>query len=268
MNWNLYQKELKRNRKNLIIWSAIVMGFTLMITSIFPFMQGMGEDMAVLMDKMPPELSKALGMDAKTWSSILGFYSTYYGIYIIVLVSIYTTSTGATIVSKEEKDQTSEFLMTKPISRLDIFKTKMLALFTLSIIIYLAQTTVALVSILLFKAAPINWEAFTTMHIGGLILMLFFTCVGVVLSMFVTPKKNFMGMVVGITFGSYFINAIGQAADAVNWMSYFSPFHYLSFTVNDPEYSVNYFGGLALLIIGGILLYLSFLKYKKKDIAG
>ncbi|MFT5824106.1 MAG: ABC-2 type transport system permease protein [Crocinitomix sp.] len=268
MNWNLYRKELKRNRKNLIIWSAIVIAFTIMVTSIFPFMQEMGESMSALMDKMPAELSKAMGMDSETWSSILGFYSTYYGIYIIVLVSIYTTSTGATIISKEEKDQTSEFLMTKPISRLEIFKTKMLALFTLSLIIYLVQAIVALISLSLFKSAPVNWEAFAIMHVGGLILMLFFTCVGVILSMFVTPKKNFMGMVVGITFGSYFINAIGQAADAVNWVSYFSPFHYLSFQVNDPNYSVNYLGALALLAIGTLMLYLSFQKYKKKDIAG
>lgn len=268
MNWNLYRKELKRNRKNLIIWSAIVIGFTLMVTSIFPFMQDMGEDMAALMEKMPAELSKAMGMDAETWSSILGFYSTYYGIYIIVLVSIYTTSTGATIVSKEEKDQTSEFLMTKPISRLDIFKTKMLALFTLSMIIYLVQAIVAFISISIFKGAEVSWEAFITMHLGGLFLMLFFTCTGVILSMYVTPKKNFMGIVVGITFGSYFLNAIGQAADAVNWISYISPFHYMSFQVNDPDYGVNYLSAFVLLAIGGALLYFSFQKYKKKDIAG
>ncbi|NOQ72937.1 MAG: ABC transporter permease subunit [Crocinitomix sp.] len=268
MNWNLYQKELKRNRKNLMIWSAIVIAFTLMITSIFPYMKGMGDDITALMDKMPPELGKALGMDANTWSSILGFYSTYYGIYIIVLVSIFTTSTGATIISKEEKDQTSEFLMSKPISRLDIFKTKMLALFTLSMIMYIIQTTVALVSISIFRGDPVDWDVFAIMHVNGLILMLFFTSLGVIISMFVTPKKNFMGIVVGITFGSYFINAIGQAADAVNWISYISPFHYMSFIVNESEYSVNYLSAIVLLAIGAGVLYISYLKYKKKDIVG
>jgi hypothetical protein len=44
-----------------------------MATFIFPFTQEVGENMAELMDKMPVELIKAMGMDSETWSSILGF---------------------------------------------------------------------------------------------------------------------------------------------------------------------------------------------------
>jgi len=207
-------------------------------------------------------------MDANTWSNILGFYSTYYGIYIVVLISIFTTSTGATIISKEEKDQTSEFLMTRPISRSTIFKTKLMTLFTLSVIIYCIQLLTAIIAILIFKSEPVNWSVFATMHIHGFALMIFFTCIGVLLSMYVRPKKNFMGIVVGLTFGTYFINAIGQAADATSWVSYFSPFHYLSFTINQPDYGVNYLSILILTLLGLGMLYLAFTAYSKKDIQG
>ena len=44
MNTVLFFKELKRNRKNTFIWSAIVLAFTLMILSIFPSFSHMGED--------------------------------------------------------------------------------------------------------------------------------------------------------------------------------------------------------------------------------
>lgn len=267
MNKNLFSKELKRNRKNLIIWSLIVVGFTLMVLSIFPFMADMGQDMTKLMQKMPAEISKAMGMDEQTWSSILGFYSTYYGVYIVVLVSIFTTSTGASIISKEEKDRTAEFLLTRPISRYTIVKTKLISLFVLSIIIYFVQTLTAIVGISIFKTSLVDWTIFTTMHAGGLVLMLFFTTLGVLISMFVTPKKNFMGIVVGLTFGTYFINAIGNATDATKWLSYFSPFGYMKFTI-DPTYTFNFIGAIALLFVGALALLFSYKTYLKKDIAG
>ena len=202
MNSNLIVKELKRNRKNLLIWLSIVMGFTFLILAIFPYMEEMGDGMAQLMESIPAELGKAMGMDANTWSSILGFYSTYYAIYIVVMVSIFTTSTGATIISKEEKDGTSEFLLTRPLSRKSIVQSKLVALLILSLIIYAVQTITAMIGMSMFSTQDVNWDTFTEMHLSGLILILFFTCTGVLISMFVRPKKNFMGIVVGLTFGT------------------------------------------------------------------
>ncbi|MCG8573769.1 MAG: ABC transporter permease [Flavobacteriales bacterium] len=266
MNNNLFTKELKRNRKNLTIWSTITVGFTFMILSIYPFMQEMGQDLTVMMDKMPAELSKAMGMDSQTWSSILGFYSTYYGIYIIVLIGIFSTSTAATIISKEEKDGTSEFLLTKPLSRKSIFVSKLASLSILVLIIYLLQSIFAGIGMSLFNDMETDWSTLFVMHIHGLVLILFFSCIGVLISMFVKPKKNFMGMVVGIVFGSYFLDAIGKATEATNWISYISPFHYLSFSVNDPDFQVNYLSALVLLLIGAAMLVFSYTVYKKKDI--
>ena len=268
MNKNLYTKELRRNQKNTLIWGSIVIGFTFMILSIYPFMAEMGQDLHLMLESMPEEISKAMGMDKDTWASILGFYSTYYGIYIIVLVGIYTTSTGATIVSKEERDGTSEFLLTRPMSRSTVFWSKMYSLFTLVVIVYILQSACAVVGMIMFSEGTMDWNVFTVMHVHGLFLILFFTCIGVLISMFVKPKKNFMGMVVGIVFGSYFLNALAMATDATKWLGYLSPFHYVDFSVNDPNYSINYLAGLCMTVIGFLMLYISFRVYKNKDMAG
>ena len=53
MNKNLYSKELKRNRKNLWIWSGIAIAFTFMIVSLYPSMQNAGKAMA---ESMPEEM--------------------------------------------------------------------------------------------------------------------------------------------------------------------------------------------------------------------
>ena len=197
----------------------------------------------------------------------LGMYNTYYGIYIVVLLAIYTSSTGATIISKEEKNKTAEFLLTKPISRKSIFGTKLLTLFTLTFAAYMVQTITAIIFVTALGGEHVNWLVFITMHSHGLILILFFTCVGLFLSMLIKPKKNFMGMMVGIVFGSYFLNTIAKAADTVSWIGYISPFHYLDFAVSVPNYSINYTSVGIMLFLSIMLLIISYKIYEKKDIS-
>ncbi|MBN4071271.1 ABC transporter permease subunit [Crocinitomix catalasitica] len=265
MNSNLYFKELKRNRKNLITWSLIVIGFTFMVLSLYPHMSGMGDEMTKMMSKLPAELSKAFGLDENTWQSILGFYSTYYGIYIVVLMGIYTASAAATILSKEERDGTSEFLLSKPISRKNIYSTKLLVLLTLILIIYFLQMFAALIGFSVFSETTLDWNTLLVMHAHGFILVAFFSCCGMLISFFFRPKKNFMGMVVGIVFGTYFLSAMGKSADSISWIGYFSPFHYLDITANSSN-SVNYSGGLCILVLGAGMLYFGYLLFKRKDL--
>ncbi len=267
MNRNLYAKELKRNRNNLMIWSAIVIGFTILVMSIFPYMKNMGEEMTIMMSKMPEGMSKAMGINEHTFNSILGMYNTYYGIYIIVLLSIYTASTGASIISKEEKNKTAEFLLTKPISRKTIFNTKLIVLFTLTFTAFFIQTITAIIFVMTLGGEQVKWSVFTTMHTHGLVLMLFFTSIGLLLSMLSKPKKNFMGITVGIVFGSYFLNTIAKAADTVNWIGYLSPFHYLNFSISDPNYSINFGEVGIMLLVSAFMLIVSYKIYKKKDIS-
>src|SRR6056300_497022 len=162
MNTVLFLKELKRNRKNTLIWSSIVLGFTLMILSIYPSFSHMGEDMVKLMSNLPEEYAKAFGMDEATWSSIIGFYATYYGIYITLLMGIFTASTGAAILGKEERDGTAEFLLTRPLSRRTVVNSKYAALFTLLLAIYAVQTLCAIGGIVLF-GTTMDWGVFQAM---------------------------------------------------------------------------------------------------------
>jgi ABC-2 type transport system permease protein len=229
-------------------------------------MRNLGAQVANMLKFMPEGFTKGMGIDVQTWNSILGLYNTYYGIYIIVILGIFGSSTGATIISKEERDRTAEFLLTKPISRKFIFTTKIVSLFTLVIAVFLAQTITAITGILIFGDNNIRWSTFFTMYTNGLLLILFFTCLGVILSMFIHPNKNLIGMVVGIVFGTYFLNAIAKAAETIRWLGYISPFHYLDFTISNPNYHTNYLTVGIFLLISMLILLFSFKIYEKKDI--
>ena len=267
MNSVIFKKELKRNRKNTAIWTAIVVVFTALILSIFPSFSAMGEEMAKLMSSLPEEYAKALGMDEETWSSIIGYYGTYYGIYIILLIGIFTASTGATIIGKEERDGTAEFLLTRPISRGSIVWTKLMALGMLFIIIYGIQTLSAVIGLLIF-GEDVNWPVFTTMHVHGFFLVGFFTASGVLMSSFLSPKLNYMGPIVGLIFGGYFLNAISMAVEKVSWLGYFSPYHYLNLTAKNGVLELNLITCLGASVVVAVFLWISNKRYLSRDIVG
>ena len=267
MNSVVFKKELKRNRKNTAIWSAILVGFTALILSIFPSFSEMGEEMAKLMSSLPEEYAKALGMDEETWSSIIGYYGTYYGIYITLLMGIFTASTGATIIGKEERDGTAEFLLTGPISRGSIAATKLGVLGTLFVIVYGIQMLAAVIGLLIF-GEEVNWSVFIAMHVHGFFLVGFFTASGVFMSSFLSPKLNYMGPVVGLIFGSYFLNAISMATEKASWLGYISPYHYLNLTAKNGVLELNLITCFGASIVTAILLWISFKRYLSRDIVG
>lgn len=267
MNTALFTKELKRNRKNMLIWTAIVLGFTLLIQSIYPSFAEMGENMATLMDSMPEEFAKAFGMDENTWSSINGFYSTYYGIYITLLMGIFTASTGATIIGKEERDGTAEFLLAQPISRGTVAGTKLAVLGALFLLVYFTQTAVAVVGMQVF-GGDFDWSPFIAMHVHGFFLVAFFTSVGVLMGSFFSVKLNFMGPVVGMIFGTYFLNAVSQAADGVEYLGYFSPYHYMPLMLEQGQLEVNMQACLGFALVSALFLTVGYWRYLKKDILG
>jgi ABC-2 type transport system permease protein len=268
MNKILILKELKRNRKNLLIWLSIILGFTIMILSIYPFMSEMGEGLETLLSSIPDELAIALGMNSDSWSNIIGFYSTYYGVYIVVLISIYTATTGGTIISKEERDRTSEFLFTKPITRSGIFRSKMLVLLILVFLVFVLQSLLAYASLEIFKTKDYEFTTWLIMQANGLMIILFYTALGVLLSMNVPPKRNIMGLVVGLTFGAYIINALSKSADAINWMGYISPFKYMDFSISSPDYHFNWLAAIGFVLISVAMVAFAEKQFVKKDIAG
>ena len=257
MNLNLFKKEFKRSRKNFLIWTGIAVGFTIMIISLYPSFKDMGIEMG---KAIPKEMAKAFNMDMSSWQEISGYYKTYFGFHIIIILTIFSCSFGASIISKEENERTSEFLFTRPISRKEVFMTKMLALFSIISLSFLIQSLVALLMIIMVVNDPVNWNHLFEMHLNGYVLCLFFGADGLIFSQTLKGIKNYMGPVVGVVMGAYFLHGIGSAVDDANWIAKLSPFHYLG---------VDEFHPLAIIVftLAILLLTLAALRiFDRKDI--
>lgn len=263
---NIYIKETSRGLRNLLLWSSVVVFLTLTTLAMFPYMKGMGESMESMMKMFPQGMLKAFGIDPKMWSSILGLYNTYFGFYLILLMGIYTGTNGANALSKGQRDKTAEFLLTKPISRREVFLSKMIVVITLLLLIVCIQAGSAILGIVLFGEKEVDWSVFFTMHLHGLVLLFFYTSVGVLLSTLLKSKINFMGIIVGLVFGAYFLDAISKAVQQVKWLGYLSPNHYLHFNIFAPDYGPNVVSIVFFTLLSILLIVSSYLLYRRKDI--
>ena len=79
-----------------------------------------------LFAQMPKSMQTIFGIGTFDLSKASGYYGMLF-LYLLLMATIHAAMLGADIISKEERDKTSEFLLVKPISRNKIITSKLLA---------------------------------------------------------------------------------------------------------------------------------------------
>jgi len=82
--------------------------------------------MTEMLAKFPKELLIAFGMDNLNYATILGYISFYF-LFIQLCLAIQAGNFGFGLVSIEENEMTADFLLTRPVSRMKILTSKILA---------------------------------------------------------------------------------------------------------------------------------------------
>ena len=263
---NIYVKELKRNRGTFIVWMAIVAFFTLFVMMFYPSVKQMGQDLQALIANFPEGMTRAMGMDVTAWTNILSYYSTYFGMHIMILTSVFSITLSANILSKEEREGTADFLLTRPVTREEVVWSKVAAFFTLLLSLMMLQMLLALGGITIFTSDPLDWHTFATMHLYGLFLNIFFAGLGIFISLFPKRSRSVTGTVVGIVLGTFVINALARISPDTEWIGWISPFKYADFNVIAWDYGLEWWRVLVLAGLGLALFIAAFVKFKRKDI--
>ena len=77
-----------------------------------------------------------------------------------------------------------------------------------------------------------------------------------------------MGPVVGMIFGSFFLDAIAKATEEVRWLGHVSPYNYLQLQAESGRLEVNWGSCIVLMILALIMLKIAQARYLKRDIVG
>ncbi|MDF2858252.1 MAG: hypothetical protein K0Q87_4103 [Neobacillus sp.] len=263
---NIFIQELKILRKSLLFWCI---GVFLMVVSgmgKFKAYSSQGQSINDLVADIPQSLQAVLGFSAVDLSTLSGYYSILF-LYLLLMATIHATMQGATIIAKEQRDKTSEFLFVKPISRSTIITAKLLAAFT-NVIIFNLVTLVSLVTILdkyNTGGEEVNGDIALTMLAMSIVQVLFLV-LGSALAAIKRKARNAASAATGILLLTYILSIAIDLNKSIEILKYVTPFKYF-------EAKNIMFGGgfelsfviISVVIIAGLTM-VTYVFYQKRDL--
>jgi ABC-2 type transport system permease protein len=198
--------------------------------------------------------------------SVLGFYAANNVIYMMVLGSVFAIVLSSNILLKEEYNKTAEYLLTRPISRSEIFFSKLAVLYLDVFLLNLATALTGFISMELVKSGPYRFTAFLVLTLYTFLLNLLFGATGLFISTLVKRPKPITTFSIGLVLIFYFIHTISRITESASFIGYFSPFKYVQLDVINPDYGINLWNLLYFVGISVILTFISYRIYKRKDI--
>jgi ABC-2 type transport system permease protein len=261
---NMFLHELKAYRKSTIIWTCSLIALIIFFLAMFPAFSKEAEAFKKVMEGFPEPVRKAFGLTVDSLSSVLGFYA-YTFLYITLCGAIQAMNLGTSIISKEVREKTADFLLTKPVTRTQIMTSKLLAALTSLIITNIAYLTVASIMASIVKTTDYSYKIFFMLSLTLFFVQLIFVALGVVISVIVPKIKSVLPISLGTVFGFFIIGMLSSTVGD-NAMRYITPFKYFdtNYIIKNSSYEVSFIIVETVFIIVAIVA--SYYVYSKKDV--
>jgi ABC-2 type transport system permease protein len=258
----LVRFDMKNNMKLILVWAASIFGITFLYMILFSSMQDMALEE---WDNMPVEVLKFMGVNS---FAVMNNYNGYFGMMynlLLIVISIFTTTFSAGIIFKEEKNRSIEFLYSCPVSRLEIYFSKVVTSLLALIIVLLSLIISAVICGYLNGGETFVLDEFFKISIISGFIAFFY--MGVALFIGALTSKIPVGMAAAMVV--VFTYLLGYLGDMLNekgeLLLYLSPFQIFS-----PQNAITFSQDtLVHIIVYGlimvVLITIGGISYRRRD---
>jgi ABC-2 type transport system permease protein len=261
---NVYVREMRAHRKSLFIWCIGMMALIGSGMGKYAGFSSSGQSMNELVGGLPKSMQAILGFGSLDMATASGYYGVLF-LYIVLLATIHAALTGATIISKEERDKTAEFLFVKPLTRKKIIGVKLSAALTQIGIIALVTWISSLLIVSHYSDVSVAFDIGVTV-VGMIILQVLFLLIGTAVAAYSKKPGKSAAVATGVLLLTFILSFAIDLNESIEALKYLTPFKYF-----EAE-NVMYGGGLESAYVGisivliGILGIATFLFYDKRDL--
>lgn len=243
----LFKRDFKKNFKGLLIW-----GLSIILLLLLMLQQFKSTGSAIDANSYSDAFKKAMGMNKIDLSTLIGYYSIKASILVTLFGSIYAAILSSSIIIKDE------FLLSKPINRINIVIEKMLVV-TVNILILNAATALVL-------AAFSTDKTILPICLSQFMLQMAFGTAGFLVSVIKIKSKSVLSVPLGMVLLTYTISLVYGMSEKLDGLKYLSPFYYMN---SQDIISNGYISIFNILIISAIIVICTFssiIIYKRRDL--
>lgn len=262
---NIFLREMRVHTKSLILWC--ISSFILITSGIakFSVASDSTKSMNEIISKMPKSLQSIIGISSLDLSKASGYYGVIF-FYLALMSGIFAAIIGSSIISKEERDKTAEFIYVKPVSRNYIITAKIISGF-LNVLFFTLFTFICSIFVVQYfgNGENVNSDILKLM-IGLFLVQLIFLFLGTAISSIIKKPRNSTSISTGILLVMFILSIIIDINDKLEYLKYFTPFKY--FQAKDLMY-----GGqlkITFLFLSFIIIFvcsvITYVFYNKKDL--
>ncbi len=261
---NMYLHELRSMRKSAMIWVSSMIAIAALYLSLYPGLANDAAGFKKMMGGYPPSVRAMLGVSLDSVTSLSGFYSMVIT-FVVLCGAIQAMNLGVSVLSKETRERTADFLLVKPVSRAAIVNAKLLASLTVLLATDILYGAAASVLVSIVKQSDYSAKVFFMLNLTLLFIQLIFFAIGLGVSVFFQKIKSVLPISLGTVFGFYIVGAL-IATDKTDGSRFISPFQYFdnSYIIKNSSYEAPYLIAGAVIVVAAIAA--AYFIYCRKDI--
>lgn len=262
---NVFRYELKAARLTAFMWIVATLAMVALYMSVYPAFAKDATSFLEIIKNMPPAAKHiaGAGADLKLFT-FLGFFANIFP-FITLIGAIQAAVLGFGILSKEPRAKTTDFLLSKPKTRSNLFWQKAGACTTTLLMTQIIVASAAYLLAISFDAGDFDKWQFA-MFWGAFVLIQFFMfTLCILLSQVVRKIKSTVAPALGLSFGMFLLAlfALIIGDDNVRWLT---PFRFIDYKkiITDSAYDPMHLAyGIALI---AVFTAASYLIYTRKDV--
>nr|WP_300005043.1 ABC transporter permease subunit [Tissierella sp.] len=261
---NIIKRELKSNLKSLMLWS---LGIIFLISIWMIEYESFAGSPAIndILDSMPSSLLDAMGMGNMDLSSVAGFLSAL-SLYLYLILGIHAVLLGSSIIAKEERDRTAEYLFALPVSRISIIRSKTIAAVINIIVLNLITAAVVIVTSMNYQKDESFYKFLGLLFIAVFLFQMIFLSIGMLVASINKKYRRSGNISVSILMISFIIASLVNMIEKLDFLKYITPFKFFDSDIILEEMRLEPVFILISILIIAVGLGGTFIYYPRRDL--
>ena len=263
---NLFVRELNSYKKGLFFWCLGMVALVGSGMAKYAAYSGGGQSISDLIAQFPASVQTIFGLTGFDLNKASGYFGVLFA-YIALMATIQAVLLGSDIISKEERDRTSEFLFVKPISRSKVITAKLVAGLVNVVVLNLVTLGSSLYFIPYFSKGDSFTADVVVLMAGLLMLQLLFFSIGTAVAAWVTRPKRAASMANSVLLVAFILTYLVNINQQLDWLKYLTPFKYFDAknVLADGRLDPLYVAVSLLLMLG--LIVTTYRTYTRRDLS-